>query len=151
MCQNLDLRFLPFIAFCQIFSLSLFRFFDLAFYYIFSFFYLVFLSPFVFPFFFTLVFFGSCGFISSLPNLLGNKMLGCCCCCNICTSYNRKIKYLKVVCHLYFLARAGTWVNRLVKIIKLSYKQIHYTNHNTRFRRHHIGKMMLDFERLAMG
>jgi hypothetical protein len=113
------------------------------------------LLPFVvvFPFFFALVLylFFSCDLSLAYLNLLGNKMLDCCCCCNICTSYNRKIKYLKVVCHLYFLVRAGTWVNRLVKIIKLSYKQIHYTNHNTRFRRHHIGKMMLDFERLAMG
>jgi hypothetical protein len=43
-CQNLDLRFVldlrffPFIAFCQVFFLPLFRFFDLAFYCIFPFF-----------------------------------------------------------------------------------------------------------------
>jgi hypothetical protein len=38
MCHNLDLRFLPFIAFYQKNSLPLFRFFDLAFYCLFSFF-----------------------------------------------------------------------------------------------------------------
>jgi hypothetical protein len=87
MCQNIDLRFLPFIASCQVFF-SFFRFFDLPFYclffffdlfflspFVFSFFDLVFLSPFIFPFFFAHV-------VSSLayPNLLGNKMVGCCCC-----------------------------------------------------------------------
>jgi hypothetical protein len=66
------LRFLPFIAFCQVFFPATFRFFDLAFYCLFSFFYLVFLSPFVFPLFFALIlylFFFSCNFISSLPQL----------------------------------------------------------------------------------
>jgi hypothetical protein len=65
MCQNIDLRFLPFIVFCQVFSLPLFHFFDLAFYCLFSFFYLVFLSYFVFPFFFApVLYLFLCGFIS---------------------------------------------------------------------------------------
>jgi hypothetical protein len=73
---------LPFVTF---FFLSLFRFFDLACYCLFSFFYLVFLSPFVFSLFFDLVLylFFFAHVVSSLayPNLLGNKMIGCCCCC----------------------------------------------------------------------
>jgi hypothetical protein len=56
MWQNLNLQFLPFIAFCQVFFPAHFCFFCLAFYCLFSFFDLVFLSPFVFPFFFDLVF-----------------------------------------------------------------------------------------------
>jgi hypothetical protein len=49
MCQNLDLRFRPFIALCQVFFLC-------PFFAVFSpFFDLIFLSPFVFPFFFALV------------------------------------------------------------------------------------------------
>jgi hypothetical protein len=67
---------LPFVKF---FSLPLFRFFDLAFYCLFSFFDLVFLSPFVFLFFFTLVLylFFFAHVVSSLayPNLFGNKRL----------------------------------------------------------------------------
>jgi hypothetical protein len=94
MCQNLDLRFLPFIAFCQVFSLPLFRFFDLAFYCLLSFFLfdffialcflLIFHSCFVPVFFFAPV-------VSSLayPNLLGNKRLGCCCCCKSSTRLPR--------------------------------------------------------------
>jgi hypothetical protein len=86
MCQNLDLRFLLFIVFCQVFSLPLFHFFDLAFYCLFSFFLFGFLLPFVFPLFFAFVlylFFYLAHVVSSLayPNLLENKMLGCCCCC----------------------------------------------------------------------
>jgi hypothetical protein len=76
MCQNLDLWFHPFIAFCQVFSLPLFHFFDLAFYCLFSFFDLVFLLPFVFSFFFALVLYLFLAHVvSSLayPNLLGNK------------------------------------------------------------------------------
>jgi hypothetical protein len=72
MCQNLDLWFLPSIAFLSSFFFAPFRFFDLPFYCIFSFFDLVFYRPLFSPFFFALVlslFFGSCGFISSLPQL----------------------------------------------------------------------------------
>jgi hypothetical protein len=66
------------------FSMLIFCFFDLEFYYLFFFFDLVFLSLFVFPFFFTLVlylFFSHV--VSSLgyPNLHKNKMLGYYCCC----------------------------------------------------------------------
>jgi hypothetical protein len=66
---------LPFVKF---FSLPLFRFFDLAFYCLFSFFDLIFLSPFVFSFFSLL--FCPCFFshvVSSITylNLLGNKRL----------------------------------------------------------------------------
>jgi hypothetical protein len=73
---------LPFLKF---FSLPLFCFFNLAFYCLFSFFDLVFLSFFVFSLFFALVlylFFCLAHVVLSLahPNLLGNKMLGCCCC-----------------------------------------------------------------------
>jgi hypothetical protein len=59
------------LHFVKFLSMPLFRFFDLAFYCLFSFFNLVFLSSFVFPFFSLLfyTFFGSCGFISSLPQL----------------------------------------------------------------------------------
>jgi hypothetical protein len=56
------------LSFCQVFFIP-FRFFDLAFI-IFSPFFIWFLSPFIFPFFFTLIlflFFCLCGFISSLP------------------------------------------------------------------------------------
>jgi hypothetical protein len=80
MCQNLYLRFIPFIDFCQVFFSAPFFFFDLTFYYLFFFFDLVFLSPFVFSFF-ALVFFSRV--VSSLAylNLLGNKMFDCYCCC----------------------------------------------------------------------
>jgi hypothetical protein len=85
MWQNLDLRFLLFIAFYQVFFPPIFHFFDLAFYCLFSFFDLISLSPFVFSFFFTFVLylFFFAYVVSSLayPNLLGNKMFGCCCCC----------------------------------------------------------------------
>jgi hypothetical protein len=76
MCQNLDLQFLPFIAFCQVFSPHLFRFFDLAFYCFFSFFDLIFLSLFVFSFFaFILYLFFLAYVVSSLayPTCLGIK------------------------------------------------------------------------------
>jgi hypothetical protein len=85
MCQNLDLWLLPFIVFCQVFSLPLFRFFDLAFYCLFHFFDLAFyyfLSG--FPLLFRSYF---VPFLSHVvpslvyANLLGNKMLGCYCCC----------------------------------------------------------------------
>jgi hypothetical protein len=103
MCQNLDLRFLPFIAFCQVFFLAPFLFFDLAFYCLFSFFYLIFLSLFVFPFFFALVlylFFFVMWFISSLL-LLGNKRLDCCCCCE---TIGLKIKYIyKKTCIVLYM------------------------------------------------
>jgi hypothetical protein len=73
------------LSFVKFFSLPLFHSFDLTFYCLFSFFDLVFLSPFIFPFFFALVLYLSFFFahvVSSLAyhNLLGNKMLGCCCC-----------------------------------------------------------------------
>jgi hypothetical protein len=51
MCQNLDFQFVPFIAFYQVFSLHLFRFFDLVFYCLFSFFNLVFYHPLFSPYF----------------------------------------------------------------------------------------------------
>jgi hypothetical protein len=47
------------LYFIKFFSLPLFQFFDLAFYYLFSFFYLVFLSPFIFLVFFVLVLYSS--------------------------------------------------------------------------------------------
>jgi hypothetical protein len=80
MCQNLDLRFLPFIAFCQVFSLPLFRFFDLTFYCLFSFFLFGFFNhPLFFPFFFALVLylFFLVHVVSSLayPTCLGIKGL----------------------------------------------------------------------------
>jgi hypothetical protein len=81
MCHNLDLRFRPFITFCQVFSLPLFRFFDLAFYCLFYFFLFDFLSPFIFPFFFALIlylFFSHVVSSLAYPNLVGNKRLGCC-------------------------------------------------------------------------
>jgi hypothetical protein len=73
MWLNLDLRFLLFYClFVKLFSRP-FSLFDLAFYCLFSFFDLVFYRPlFSRPFFFALIlslFFGSCGFISSLPQL----------------------------------------------------------------------------------
>jgi hypothetical protein len=55
MCQNLDLRFLPFIDFCQVFFPAPFHFFNLVFYCLFSFFDLFFYHPLFSPFFFTLV------------------------------------------------------------------------------------------------
>jgi hypothetical protein len=84
MCLNLDLWFLLFYCLFVKFFPAPFRFFDLAFYYLFSFF-IWFLSSFVF----TPLLFRSCfvpvflaHVVSSLayPNLLGNKMFGCCCC-----------------------------------------------------------------------
>jgi hypothetical protein len=79
MYQNIDLRFFHFTAFVKKKSRPFFRFFDLTFYCLFSFFYLVFLSPFVFPLFFTLVLyiFFFAHVVSSLAylNLLGNKRL----------------------------------------------------------------------------
>jgi hypothetical protein len=84
MCQKLDLRFLPFIAFYQVFSRPLFRFFDLAFYCLLSFFDLVFLSHFVFPLLFHscfVLFFAHVVSSLTYPNLLRNKRLGYCCCC----------------------------------------------------------------------
>jgi serine/threonine protein kinase len=72
------------LVFCafQLFIHWICNFWILVFYCFFSFFQFGFLSPFVSPFFFALVlsfFFVSCGFISSLPNLLGTKRLSCCC------------------------------------------------------------------------
>jgi hypothetical protein len=84
MCQNLDLRFRPFIAFCQVFFLAPFSLFLTYRFIVFSPFLIwFFLSPFVFPFFFTLVLYLFSHVVSALayPNLLGNKRLGCCCCC----------------------------------------------------------------------
>jgi hypothetical protein len=87
MCRNLDLRFLLFYCllsiFFHLFSLS---FFGLAFYCLFSFcrigfcFYRLSFSLFFFDI--VLFMFFLAHVISSLvyPNLLGNKMLGCCCC-----------------------------------------------------------------------
>jgi hypothetical protein len=85
MCQNIVLRFLPFIAFYQVFFSTPFRFFDLAFYCLFSFFDLVFIVL-CFPPSFSLLFcpcFFLAHVVSSLayPNLLGNKRLGGCGCC----------------------------------------------------------------------
>jgi hypothetical protein len=95
MCHNLDLWFFLFIAFCQVSSRP-FSLFDLACYCLFSFFDLVFLSPFVFLLFrscFVPVFFAHV--ISSLGylNLLENKRLGCCCCC--CLLLRKCIAYVK--------------------------------------------------------
>jgi hypothetical protein len=70
--SNSYVRTLIFNSFSFIAFLPLFIFF-LVFYSFSPFFNLVFLSPFVSPFFFALVltlfFFGSCGFISTLPQL----------------------------------------------------------------------------------
>jgi hypothetical protein len=82
MCQNLDLQFLSFIAFVNVFPRP-FSLFHLAFYCIFSFFDLIFYHPLFPPFFFAHVLsrFFFPHVVSSLtyPNLLGNKRLGCCC------------------------------------------------------------------------
>jgi hypothetical protein len=72
MCQNLDLRFLLFYCILSSFFLAPFRFFDLAFYCLFSFFNFVFIALCFVPSFsllFCPCFFGSCGFISKLPQL----------------------------------------------------------------------------------
>jgi hypothetical protein len=89
MCQNLDFRFLSFITFCHVFSLSLFVFFNLTFYYLLSFLF-GFLSPFIFPLFFTLVLYLFFYYvILSLVylNLLGNKKIGYFCCCSLVGGY----------------------------------------------------------------
>jgi hypothetical protein len=78
MCQNIDFRFLHFIAFCQVFFPALFRFSDLVFYYLFFFFGLVFYHPLFFPSFSLLAHVVS---FLAYPNLLENKILGCYCCC----------------------------------------------------------------------
>jgi hypothetical protein len=59
------------LTFIKFFPLPLFRFFDLVFYYLFSLF-ICFLSPIVFPLFFTLV---SLIWFHLYPTLLGNKRL----------------------------------------------------------------------------
>jgi hypothetical protein len=74
-----------FIAFLSSFFPAPFRFFDLAFYCLFSFSDLAFLIPFVFPLLFRSCFvpvFFFAHVVSSLAylNLLRNKRLGCCCC-----------------------------------------------------------------------
>jgi hypothetical protein len=84
MCQNLDIRFLPFYCLFVKFFPAPFRFLDLAFYCIFSFFDSVFYRP-----LFSSLLFHSC-FIPiflahvvlslAYPNLLGNKMRSSCCC-----------------------------------------------------------------------
>jgi hypothetical protein len=60
-----------------------FSLFDLAFYSLFSFFYLVFYHPLFSPFFALVLYLFLAHVILSLayPNLPGNKMFGCCCCC----------------------------------------------------------------------
>jgi hypothetical protein len=91
MCQNLNLRFLPFIAFYQVFFPALFHFFDLAFYCLFSFFIWFFYGPLFSPYFFALVlylFFAHVVSSLAYPNLLGNKWLGCCCSTHIFTLIN---------------------------------------------------------------
>jgi hypothetical protein len=71
----------------KVFSPPLFAFFDLAFYYLFSFcrigFFIILHFPFLFPYFFILV--SLAHVVSSLayPNLLGTKRLCCCCCCRL--------------------------------------------------------------------
>jgi hypothetical protein len=86
MCQNLDLRFRPFIVFYQVFfSCPFFTFLTSRFIVFSPFFDLIFLLPFVFPFFSLL--FCTCFFLAHVvssvayPNLLGNKRLGCCWLC----------------------------------------------------------------------
>jgi hypothetical protein len=61
------------LSFVKFFSPPLFRFFDLAFYCLFSFFDLVFLSPFVFPFY--LLFFLMWFHLYPTPTCLGIKGL----------------------------------------------------------------------------
>jgi hypothetical protein len=94
MCQNLDLQFLHFIAFCQVFFRALFSLFWLSVLLSFLLFFIWFFIALCFPFIFRscfVHFFCSCGFISSLPNLLENKRLGWCCCCNL-RSANSKLR-----------------------------------------------------------
>jgi hypothetical protein len=79
MCQNLDLRFLPFYCFFVKNFPAPFRFLDLAFYCLFSVFDLVSYHTLFSPFFFVLVLslFFLAHMASSLayPNLLGNESL----------------------------------------------------------------------------
>jgi hypothetical protein len=82
MRQNLNLRFLLFIVFCQVFSPVLFRFFDLAFYYLFYFFILFFITLYFFLLFRFCLFF--MWFSLAYPNLLKNKKVDCCCCLSFC-------------------------------------------------------------------
>jgi hypothetical protein len=88
MCQNLDLRFLLFIVFCQVFFPVPFSFFLLSVLLSFLLFLIWFFYRPLFSPYFSLVF-CNCYFfthvVSSLayPNLLGNKRLDCCCCCCI--------------------------------------------------------------------
>jgi hypothetical protein len=79
MCQNLDLRFLLFIAFLSSLFATPFRFFDLASYCLFSFFDLVFYRPLFFLFSLLFFSFFLVYVVSSLayPTLFGNKKLGC--------------------------------------------------------------------------
>jgi hypothetical protein len=70
------------MSFCQSFFLPIFAFLTWRFIVFSPFFYLVFYHSLFPPFIFVLIlsmFFSSCGFISSLPNLLETKRLGCCC------------------------------------------------------------------------
>jgi hypothetical protein len=104
MCQNLDLRFLHFIAFCQVFFHPFFVFFWLSVLLSFLFFYLIFLLPFFSPSFSFL--FYTCFFdyvVSSLayPNLFGNKRLDCCCCC--CVICICKLWHLQVPCSVKWI------------------------------------------------
>jgi hypothetical protein len=103
MCQNLDLRFLPFIAFCHVFFPAFFLLCWLS-VLLSSLLFLLFLSSFVFPFFFALILYLCFSHVvSSLayPNLFGNKRLGCwwCCCC--CCS--------KLSNHFYYVICAFTY------------------------------------------
>jgi hypothetical protein len=85
MCQNLDLWFLHFIAFCQVFFPAPFLLFWLSVLLSFLLFFIWFFIALCFPPYSSLLF-CTCFFffahvVSSLayPNLLENKMLGCCC------------------------------------------------------------------------
>jgi hypothetical protein len=74
------------LSFIKFFSLLLFRFFDLTFYCLFLlylFIYLFIILYFSLPFFALVLYLFLCGFISMLPNLLGNKRHGFYCCCTI--------------------------------------------------------------------
>jgi hypothetical protein len=86
MCLNLDLWFILFYCLFVKFFPVPFHIFDLAFYYLFFFFDLIFYRHLVSrPFFFVLVvsvFLAHVILSLTYPNLLGNKRLsGCCCCC----------------------------------------------------------------------
>jgi hypothetical protein len=70
------------LPFCQVFFIP-FHFFDLVFYYLFSFFIWFFIALYfslLFYSYFIPVFFAYMVLFLAYPNLLRNKMLGCCCC-----------------------------------------------------------------------